>query len=148
MKQISPRFGRLAWAAVLISALISVSCGQSGRPKLYPVRGKVLHDGQPAAGARVTFYPKDRTGPQSLSPVGTVLQDGSFELTTFKTGDGAPAGEYDVAIVWPTQPGRKAVAAALVDTDRLNGAYSDPARSGLQARVVEGKNELPSFELR
>ena len=36
-----------------------------------------------------------------MSPTGQVESDGSYTLTTYLKGDGAPAGEYAVTIYWP-----------------------------------------------
>ena len=136
----------LGWSALLIlSGLLTVSCSAHRRPQLYPVQGKVLYKGQPAAGAKVVFHPKGTADPQPLCPLATVQPDGSFMLATFQPGDGAPAGEYAVVVTWPSKGGGKVAGGAV---DRLRGAYGDPDRSPLQARVVEGNNELADFDLR
>jgi hypothetical protein len=143
---------RSAWAwALSAGALLSASCGGPGGPKAYPVQGRVFHKGQPAAGARVVFHPKSTVDPQAPRPYGTVRPDGSFNLTTYKPDDGAPAGDYHVTVIWPNASGRKKSGGAVPDlanNDRLKGEYSSPARSPFQARVVEGKNELEAFDLR
>jgi hypothetical protein len=133
---------------VLAAALLSLSCSGPGGPRAHPVLGKVLYNGRPAAGARVVFHPRNNPDRQAARPYGIVGADGSFSLTTNTPGDGAPAGEYDVTVIWPTQSGRKAVGGALANSDRLKGAYSSPAQTTLHARVIEGKNELPAFDLR
>jgi hypothetical protein len=144
MKWRVARAGRLAgWIVVVLFGGLSASF--SGRPKVYPVAGKVLHKGQPAAGARVVFHPSGVADPQALRPLATVGPDGSFALTSYEQGDGAPLGEYTVTVVWPSQSGRRVTGSAV---DRLHGAYSDPARSPLRVRVTEGKNELEPFDLR
>src|SRR5438477_1135804 len=65
---------------------------------LYTVRGKVLVDGQPAAGAVVHFHPATPSEKNKLYPAAKVEADGSFALTTFENKDGAPPGEYLVTI--------------------------------------------------
>jgi hypothetical protein len=128
---------------VLFAGLLCASC--SGRPKVYPVTGRVLHKGRPAAGARVVFHPSGTTDPQAPRPLATVQADGSFTLASYGQGDGAAVGDYTVTVVWPSQASRTATGSAV---DRLHGAYSDPARSPLRARVVEGQNALEPFDLR
>ena len=136
----------LGWSALLIlGGLLTVSCSNHQRPKLYPVQGKVLYKGQPAAGARVVFHPKGNVDPQSLCPLATVQPDGSFVLATFQPGDGAPAGEYAVVVTWPSKGGAKAAGGTI---DRFRGAYSDPDRSPFQVRIAEGNNDLLRFDLR
>jgi hypothetical protein len=119
-------------------------CGCSSGSRFYPVRGKVLYRGQSAVGAKVIFYPKNNSDPQALRPTGIVAQDGSFTLTSRKQDDGAPAGDYAVTVIWPTGPAK----GRQPSSDRLNGIYSNPDNSRLQAQVAEGNNELPAFELR
>src|SRR5262245_36856489 len=50
---------------------------------LYSVRGKVLFNGQPAAGAEVRFHPVNPSE-KVLSPAARVEADGSFALTTYE----------------------------------------------------------------
>ena len=83
-------------------------------PKLYPVHGQVLYEGKPASGAVVFFHPQgasvpkadnsagEHVGPSNM-PIGKVGPDGSFELTTGKSGRGAPPGLYAVTILWTVQ---------------------------------------------
>ncbi|NJO24457.1 MAG: hypothetical protein HC868_18030, partial [Sphingomonadales bacterium] len=72
------------------------SCGSSG-PKLHPVSGKLLFDGKPIEGATLVFHP---VGGGDLKPSGTTKADGSFTLSTYPHGDGAPAGDYVVLVTW------------------------------------------------
>ena len=144
------------WALAALAGTLLASCGCSPGPRLsrlHPVRGKVLYKGQPAVGARVVFHPRHDADLQAPHPAGVVAEDGSFTLTSYKAGDGAPAGDYTVAVLWPDEPGGAAKARGLAPkkhpfNDRLQGAYSNPARPLLQAHVVEGDNDLPTFELR
>lgn len=139
-----------AIAGVLLSAL--VGCGKSdGRLKVYPVNGTVTVKGQPAKGAKIMINSTDaaRRGPGMPMPTGTVVDDGSFTLNSYASGDGAPAGEYNVAIVWPEPVKRPNpnIPDAPPARDRLNGKYSVPDSSGLKASVREEPTELPPFEL-
>src|SRR5262249_41468495 len=75
-----------------------VGCGNSSGN--YPVSGKVLYRGEPAAGATVTFVRKDLTDRmQERAPQGVVREDGTFTLVG-PAGDGAQPGEYVVLIEW------------------------------------------------
>src|SRR5206468_35759 len=74
-------------------------CGPGRRP-VYPVSGKVLVQGRPAAGAQLTFHPVGENGPNAIRPVAHVDDQGNFRLTSYKEGDGAPAGEYRVTVQW------------------------------------------------
>ena len=76
-------------------------CGDSGRIPVYPVRGKVTLDGQPAVGAYVIFHPTTKDEKKiGLKPRGVTNDDGEFVLRTYESGDGAPEGDYQVITFW------------------------------------------------
>jgi hypothetical protein len=140
--------GRAGIGAAFAVTLLAC-CGCSGEPRTYPVRGKVLYKGQPAAGAKVIFEPKNNSDPRALRPTATVIADGSFTLSSREPGDGAPAGEYAVLLIWPDEPARgRGLAVKQPSRDRLRGAYSNPDKPLRQVQITEGNNELPAFELR
>ena len=89
--------GRLILAFLPMWALAGSGCEE--RLSVYPVHGKLLIAGMPAGHASVFFYPKN-PGQQRI-PVAITASDGTFRLTTLRSGDGAPAGDYDVTVVWP-----------------------------------------------
>src|SRR5262245_54548624 len=124
---------RAALTAALALAL--TSCGGGG-PKLYPVRGKVLFANQPTEGATVVFHPAGG-GANTPKPGGTVEADGSFTLHTYPHGDGAPPGEYGVAVTWFPPNARS------LDNpkNKLPARYADPAQSRLTATVKAQSNE-------
>jgi hypothetical protein len=78
------------WLLLLLGA---VGCGGG----LYPVRGKVTYkDGTPLTKGLVVFESSTRTPP--ITARGDIRADGSYELSTFKPADGAPAGKYRVLV--------------------------------------------------
>ena len=115
---------------------------------LYPVSGKVLVKGQPAEGAKVTFYPTaaESMGPKMPVPAGTTDANGDFRLQSSEADDGAPAGEFKVTVVWPAPPPPNATGVFDLK-DRLGGRYANPQTSKLTAQVEEGGGEIPPFEL-
>jgi hypothetical protein len=121
------------------------SCSQGPKAALHPVRGQVFVAGRPAVGASVVFHPRP-AGPESLRPSGVVGEDGSFTLGTYAPGDGAPAGEYDVAIAWFGDRTRADPKTGEVPL-QLSPQYADPTTSRLRATVKEGPNEIPAFKL-
>jgi hypothetical protein len=135
---------------LLLSAILSVpACSTSpteNRKPVHPVRGKVTFQGKPAKGAFILFIPVNEpveaVDPRPRAEAG---DDGTFTLSIYGDNDGAPAGEYIVAMNWPggvLPDGREE------PQDKLLGRYSDPAKSKLRATVKEGPNELPTFELK
>jgi hypothetical protein len=150
--------------AVAVATVCATGPGCGPPPGNYPVSGKVLYRGEPAAGAVVYFHREDAAGGGHRPiPSGIVEDDGSFYLTSDGVGDGCPAGKYSVLVEWkgkpdpqakPPEPGRGKVKLVRVNrrstrngVDRLRGRYFDIARPLLHADVKEGSNQLPTFEL-
>ena len=91
----------LGMIVCLTVCLASAGCGSSsGGQKLVPVAGKVTYKGQPLKQGRVTFMPLS-PGNSSSGPI----IDGQYRLGTYKEGDGAPPGKYQVAVTsWVKEP--------------------------------------------
>ncbi len=79
----------------------------------------------------------------ALCPHAIVEPDGSFRLTTYRTGDGAPAGSYALTVSWPLPP----VRGREEGPDRLRGRYADPARPLRRVEVAAGDNDLGTIRL-
>jgi hypothetical protein len=107
----------------------------------------VLVDGQPAKGALVAFHPVGGAA-NAIRPVGHVDEQGLFRLTSYKQGDGAPAGEYQVTVTWfLATPSGASGDDDSVAVNRLPGRYASAGTSQLRGTVARGTNELPAFEL-
>ena len=135
--------------AVLLVAvtIIAAGCGsQDDRKPMFPISGRLTFKGEPMTGARVGFHPLNDPDPRAVRATGTAGEDGRFALTTYLTGDGAPAGEYAVTIYWPgkrpkgqaLEPGED----AEMPPDRLNRAYADPKTVKLRATVRAEPNAI------
>jgi hypothetical protein len=131
----------------------TVGCGGGpAKESVTPVTGKVLHQGKPAVGAKIVLIPLSGRS-DGLQARGEVGPDGTFQLTTYAPDDGAPVGEYAVAVRWyPKRPshaqdedGRPPLRGSLPDL--LGNRYSDPRTSGLKVRIEPGVSELPVFNL-
>jgi hypothetical protein len=133
-------------ATTALGALLLASCGNS--KGLYPVRGKVLCNGEPAVGATVTFVRKGADPLNEPTPQGSVGEDGAFTLAG-PAGVGAAAGEYAVLVEWKEGAGAKrGRAPALSAPDRLKKRYLDPNKPLLTATVESKSNDLPPFDLK
>ena len=86
-------------SALLVAAL-AAGCGGDSGP--VPVRGVVKLDGQPVAGAAVTFVAQT---PGGRDAYGSTNENGEFRLTTTKPDDGALPGKYKVVIQPPGEEG-------------------------------------------
>jgi hypothetical protein len=138
------RAGGCLLAAGALAAL-AAGCGKKG-PVLYPVKGSVRINGEPARDVNIMFTPvtPPEGGATPLSPAAVTGEDGSFRLMSFKPGDGAPAGDYQVTVIFPMNRFSK----HLSGIDRLKGKFANPKTSGLAAKVEPKSNELPPFELK
>src|SRR5262245_237997 len=89
------------WGLLLAAALLCPACARKeGRKPVHPVQGKVLMDSRPAAGATVVLRPADDLDAEANWPEGFPRghagADGTFTISTYSAGDGAPAGKYVV----------------------------------------------------
>lgn len=85
------RFGGTVLLAVLLGG-----CGRSGEqpPNLVSVTGKVTLNGEPLAGASISFVPRDQT--KGTGGFGATLPDGSYEILHRSSKKGIEPGAYTV----------------------------------------------------
>jgi hypothetical protein len=139
----------------VVLAIVAAGCGQSG-PTTIPIHGEVLHNGNPLQEGLVVYLPKNSDNTRQAS--GRIQRDGTFELTTFKSGDGVVPGEYSI-IVYPSgSPGsggltREQMEAAAQSGNRqqhrsiIPDKYSDPEASGLSDTVNADHSGVKRIEL-
>jgi hypothetical protein len=127
-------------------AVLVIGCaGTNGdRVKTYPVSGNIYVNGLPAAGAVVECFALDDPALLPLRPHAIAGPDGTFKLTTYKTGDGAPAGSYALTVKWPTPPRPN----QETGVDRLKGRYADPKRPARRIKVQPSDNDLETIDLK
>ncbi len=151
-------------ALAVVLLIFGGACNKgTNKPKTYPVAGTVTMNGQPVAGATVTFTPKQPTSPGQPGPTGASAQtneQGRYEIGTFAKGDGAIPGEYLVSVTKyegaapaggsgasqeeyrPPMPGEE----APVPKNVLPQQYANPNTSGLSF-AVEAKNNTYDIKL-
>ena len=136
--------------AAACAALVLAGCGKSDFHRVYPVKGKILVDGQPAFECLIylnrTF---DDDHPRRVTPYALTDEQGEFQITSYITNDGAPEGEYVVTIEWRERSGL--LKNNFEGIDRLDGAYakvtSTKALPGFVITVPREPVELPDFNL-
>jgi hypothetical protein len=140
-------------------SLASAGCGSPAG--MFPVSGKVMYGGEPATGAVVYFHRQMEPGsPSGPIPYGIVEDDGSFQLASDDSGNGARPGSYTVLVEWrdgsgdrveaPTRKGRAKQVKRVrlrAGTDRLKGRYFDVSKPLLRTEVKAESNHLAPFEL-
>jgi hypothetical protein len=128
----------------IVLVLLLAGCGDSRKP-VFPVQGQVLDaDGKPAVGAKVIFHPLDDKDPNAARPIGIVDDAGSFALTTYNKGDGAPQGNYTVTIEWRLP---KKVPYGPQPEDQLKGKFASANKSPFKATVANQPTTLEPFRL-
>jgi hypothetical protein len=139
---------RAVVSALCLSALVAcvAGCGGPSRPAVHPVTGHVFFQKTtPAAGAFVVFQPVTDGLEKAMAarPFAKVESDGSFSLTTYEAGDGAPEGEYGVTVVWAppaASKGPRITDGGATLPDKLGGRYGNPKKPALKASVKKGEN--------
>jgi hypothetical protein len=158
---------RLLSATCVLLLGPTLGCGQAtdpNRPRTVPISGTVTQGGTPVEGAEVTF---ESTG-GSHSAVGITDAGGKYRLTTFRSNDGAVAGDYRVTIakydrpvISPKSDGRiadtgdepeeaQAAGRTFGDTalkNLLPGKYARAETSGLTATVDKSGQKTFDFQL-
>ena len=145
-----PRLMPLALAATIFAAAGCGSSTEPGRLPVFPTSGSVRLDGQIPAGAFVVLHPKadSQRAPDGelVRPHGQVQSDGTFELTSYSSNDGAPLGEYSVTLEL-----RKIVKYPSGDAgpgpNLIPAKYAKPSTSPVVVRVDAGTNRLPPISL-
>ena len=137
-----------AWAsAAALGLLMAVGCGEAKveRTPVFPVTGQVTVKGQAAHGAIVALHPKAPLEGGAPNPRANVDKDGTFSVTTFDKGDGAPAGEYVVTVLWykPIGKGNDVAPGPNV----VPRKYATAATSDIVVKVAAGQNSIPPIKL-
>ncbi len=149
------RRSRRDWLALVLALILPLAppgCGSdpyAGRKPVFPVKGTVLWRGQPAADALVIFHAANESDsdPNAPRPNGRTDASGVFELSTYETNDGAPAGEFTVTVTMGGVPADESTG-VTPRPDPLGGKFSNPETSGLHATVKpQRRNDLPPFRL-
>jgi hypothetical protein len=128
--------------AALAVGVITVVCGCGGGEfETAPVRGTVTCEGTPVTSGTITFKPiaeeaADKPGKPAMGKIGA---DGSFVLTTYKTGDGAIIGMHEVFYA-PAVAGEG-------DDDDDEGGSAKPAAPAAPAKRPTGKTKLLPCQL-
>jgi hypothetical protein len=145
---------RCAAAGLAVLCALPVGCGPSTGVPVAKVRGTITYRGKPVAKASISFIP-EKVG--TVPALATTGPDGTYALSTYGNGDGAPVGPCRVAISLtgesPPLPEHLAKAEAAAETLRMPGKplipkkYFSPETSGLKADVVAGKDNVFDFAL-
>ena len=124
---------------MIVSCLLFASgCSNSNAAS---VSGTVTLDGQPLAGANVSFYPDGGSGAPAN---GQTDAQGRYSLST-GTDVGLAPGKYVAVVVATKEPPQPydATGAEIPPIPITPAKYADTAKSDLKVDVKAGKNDVP-----
>lgn len=140
--RLGERFLSITVVVFMIAALAGCDGGEPWHADTYSASGSITINGEPPEGAVVELRsigePSDA---RDSRPWAVVKADGSFELSTYKAGDGAPPGKYAVVVKWPPDVSQPSL------EDRLGGVYYNPSKSEWDVTIEPGDNTLPPIEI-
>ncbi|MFM1802470.1 MAG: hypothetical protein RJA81_1822 [Planctomycetota bacterium] len=167
---------RLFYVLWTISFGVSLTgCGDKEfRHTVYPASGKVTQNGKPVSNAMITFHPVDPTiiripegksGVEIAKPTTTTDENGRFQLSTYLGNDGAPAGDYKVTVILPSQsfsqkkgmvtegdeelpPNSNMAAIANAQVAKSKFPYSSAETTSLQASIKSDSDNTFEFDLK
>ncbi len=131
---------RCLWSLVMAGLLlVPLGCGSEPGPERKPtfkVHGKVTVDGKtPDSPIQVHCHLLSEPDPnQTTVTAAQTDNDGHFELSTYESGDGVPAGEYALTFEWKQL---NLVSMSYGGPDKLNKRYNDPEKSEIRFTVKE-----------
>lgn len=132
----------IAWASAMLVAGCS---GGEPRVPVFPAGGKVSFAGEAPRGAFVVLHPSQAKDDKTPLPSAEVKDDGSFTLTTYDGGDGAPAGDYAVTIQWYKLVGKGSEVKAGPNV--IPPQYSKPETSPWKVSICSARNELAAHTI-
>lgn len=130
----------------VVVALAAAGCGD-GRLKCHPVSGQVLYNGEPLSGVDLAFHPVDPKNDTGYPPHATTDADGKFTLTTYQKDDGAPAGEWKVAVAFAVQAVDEGSDQAKKLPFQVPAQYQRKDSTPLTVSVKPGSNTLEPLKL-
>lgn len=134
----------------LLLTVVAVAVGGCGKAKepwetAYPVSGLVTFKGKPVADAELSFFPEDKSYPESVRPRAKSGPDGKFNVWTYEQGDGAPAGRYKVtAVHFEVGLSKDTV---ITKPNDLPAKYSRLETTDLVVEIKGEESELPAINL-
>jgi hypothetical protein len=145
----------LGGLSLAVFALV-FGCGETKNSQLpvVPAKGKVTVNGQPGAKLMLVFVPSKTE--QGVKPSTTTSADGSFDVRTYTTGDGAPEGEYKVTVSVagefdPTLSDSKReelAAQRKTEAAKIPIPYQKAETTPLTVKIEKGKPDLGVLEIK
>jgi hypothetical protein len=130
---------RVSTVLLGLFAVLAVGCAEAdNRKPTYPVKGRITVDGKPpGAVLQVECYPVAGIDTKNPTVSRTETDElGNFQISTYASGDGVPAGDYVLTVTWLNF---NLMSRDYTGPDKLNGRYSDPEKSEIKLTVMPGE---------
>ena len=99
MHSVDKQYRNPLWLLPLLAFFSSCSSNDYAEVPVVPLSGKLTVSGEPAYGAYITFHPIGDIGmTRGNKPFARVQADGTFQVTTYDTNDGVPAGVFNATV--------------------------------------------------
>lgn len=127
--------------------VIVAGCQQSNRLPVYPVKGQVLYNGKPLKGVSLAFHPVDPKNDIGYPAHAKTDEEGRFILTSYVENDGAPAGEYKVALAFEPESIDEGADQQKPIAFQLPNKYLRKETTDIVVTIQKGANDLEPFRL-
>ena len=138
----------LSRVSLFLILAVVIGCTRTEYPNAtYPVSGRVqTTDGESASYVRVTLHSSELVSEgDPFRPSAMTDDDGTFQLTTYETDDGAPQGNYAVTFRW-AKPQKTLF--DPIPKDRLRNRFALPTENSLRCTIIEAESQnLGTFEI-
>jgi hypothetical protein len=141
--------GRLSACLLAAMSLAAASCSEDEpyRKPTVPVRGIVTIDGKvPDTAVQVQFHSLQGMDAEHPTMSQTETKpDGSFEVSTYESGDGVPEGDYALTFSWQKFD---LFSRSYTGPDKLSGRYKDPKKSEFKVTVKDADEPIDLGEIK
>ncbi len=136
---------RVVWSLPLLCGacvvMLSVGCKQRNAwETAVPASGTITYKGKGIENADITLFPTDKAYPETVRPRARSTAGGSFVLSTYQDGDGAPVGSYKATVVHNEVTVSKDTIVAKPND--LPVKYSKLESTDLDVTIAPGTNEI------
>lgn len=128
--------------SIVLTLIVLSGCSEK-RIEVFPVTGKVTFAGQIPSGAQIVLHAVNRTEPCDVAPSATVKPDGTFAISAYEQGDGAPAGEYVATVHWFKIIPKDGTAGPNV----IPALYTSAKTSPIKISVKDGATVVPPITI-
>jgi hypothetical protein len=137
-----PGLGKIVFLIIAATVPIAAGCNQGSLSGTAPVRGKVTYNGQPVAGATVSFIGEGAARPA----VAVTDASGGYQLMTLDT-KGAMPGKY-TALVTKAENAASAEAPVSMDDAARNLGKASVPKALLPAKYGDASKSPFKFEVK